>query len=157
MASLTGRHMSGVRACACSCACAGYVIVLFVLEVLSLTSDFSVVHSSGDRLIIAHILAPGWETKQGAAQSFSSFCVELSEKCRSPQFVLPFVDFTCKSSISWVVVAGEIEGAKSKTCCDVAFVTLTSQLMLRWSIGLPFFFFCGWSISALSIWEDLLC
>ena len=89
MASLTGRHMSGVRACACSRACAGYVIVLFVLEVLSLTSDFSVVHSSGDRLIIAHILAPGWETKQGAAQSFSSFCVELSEKCCSPSLSHP--------------------------------------------------------------------
>ena len=136
MASLTGRHMSGARAWAC----AGYVIVLFVLEVLSLTSDFSVVHSSGDRLIIAHILAPGWETKQEAAQSFGSFCVKLSEKCRSPQFVSPFVDFTRKSSISWVVVPGEIEEAKSKTCRNVAFVTLTSQFMLRWSVAPPPFF-----------------
>lgn len=65
------------------CTCVRQVIVLFVLKVFSLTSDFSVVHSSGDRYISAHILAPGWENKQEAVQSLGLLCGALEKWCSS--------------------------------------------------------------------------
>lgn len=72
------------------CMCVRQVIVLFVLKVLCLTSDFSVVHSSGDRYISAHILAPGWETKQGTVQSFGPFVWSFGE------MVFPKSSYLCR-------------------------------------------------------------
>lgn len=77
--------------------CVRQVIVL--LKVLCLTSDFSVVHSSGDRYISAHILAPGWETKQATAQSFAPLCGALEKWCFPSRHT--FVDLSLKSSVPY--------------------------------------------------------